>query len=676
MQGMIMNNRVLKILCVEDNPEDALLLERMLKQSSMLTELVCVARFEQARERLAEGDFEIILLDLSLPDAQGYETVTRMRSLAPHIPVVVLTGLMDESVGIRCVQAGAQDYLVKGKFDEGLLRRVLSYAVERQRAEHELVSHREHLQELVRERTAELAEARDVALESARLKAEFMSNMSHEIRTPMNAVIGMTELLMTTELTPTQRNYGKVVQSAGESLLRIINDILDFSKIESEKLALENETFNFPAAIDNIVKLLAHQANPKGITLLSEIQDAIPESLCGDVGRLQQVVVNLAGNAIKFTERGEVRIHVSTVKDMGLKIMLCFKISDTGIGLSEEGKRHLFQPFSQADSSITRKFGGTGLGLAISKKIVELMGGEMGVESTFGKGSTFWFTVPLAKGIMGLNKGSSISEKVVPASPTPVREGVRILVVDDNEFNRILAQEQLAKLGFQSEVAIHGMDALRALGSVEYPVVLMDCQMPELDGYQATREIRRREANGALHTTVIAMTANVLEKDRQKCLEAGMDDCLVKPVKMENLKTILDRWLPAPEVAPKTEPLPAAPVPGPASQNPVDLEVLKEATEGNAKAMERLTVTYFEQAAGHLQHLQAAIEKGATKEVESYAHSLAGSSVCFGAIGMVPLLRDIEHMAEDQQLETAPEVFDKVMQEFERVKNFMALNPR
>jgi CheY-like chemotaxis protein/HPt (histidine-containing phosphotransfer) domain-containing protein len=353
-------------------------------------------------------------------------------------------------------------------------------------------------------------------------------------------------------------------------------------------------------------------------------------------------------------------------------VVMEFRIMDTGIGLSAEDQEKLFQPFSQADSSVTRKFGGTGLGLAISKKLVELMSGRIGVESQLGQGSTFWFTIPFLK--KGKERGPALHPEA-PESPAFAQargeKNIRILVADDNEFNRILAQEQLLKLGYGVETVSNGAEALRVLASGDYPLVLMDCRMPELDGYQATTEIRKKETKSSSRTIVIAMTANVLQSEYKRGMAAGMDDYLTKPVKIGHLKNILDRWLPHSPEAVALSPAPFH-LSTYQTEKPVDLQVLLDATDGNDEALTRLTAAFCSQSEDLLKRLEQSIEQGSAKEIERVAHCLAGSSVCFGAHAMVIPLRRIEDASERRDLENIRALYEEALAAFHRVKDFMA----
>ena len=540
---------------------------------------------------------------------------------------------------------------------------------------------------------AELQRALEVAVESARLKSEFMANMSHEIRTPMNAIIGMTGLLQGLALDSKSHEYVEIIRKAGESLMQIINDILDFSKIEAGKFSLESVDVDMRNIVEEVVQMLAEKAQIKGLELACLVPHDLPNPLAGDPMRLHQVLTNLVGNAVKFTEKGEVVVSVSQEQVTDSHCVVRLEVKDTGIGIPFEAQQRLFQAFTQADGSMTRKFGGTGLGLAISKRLVELMGGDIGLTSEPGKGSTFWVRIPfkyrdggvanptapsinlkhrralivddnstnrqilnhqldswgiandsadngvqalkmlhdaqqkkmpydlaildmqmpemdglsltrmiradgtlrdlrilvlsslgrlldpetlramdihacLAKPVRQsdlydslISVFSQVPTRVVASAAAPERaaellrvpapadpKSFRLLLAEDNRVNQQVALFQLEKLGYVVDVVSNGREAVNALAKSPYHLILMDCQMPEMDGYQASLEIRRLEGDSR-HTTIIAVTANALEGDREKCLQAGMDDYISKPVKIEILKTVLERWLSAPRKA-------------------------------------------------------------------------------------------------------------------------------
>ncbi|TFC90334.1 PAS domain S-box protein [Cryobacterium sp. TMT3-29-2] len=708
-------------------------------------------------DHLRESEEAILAGIAAGGDARSYET-ERARNDGSIVPVALTVSPIRGEHGVRGIAAIGQD--ITG----------------RRAAEEELLA------------------AREAALETSRLKSEFLATMSHEIRTPMNGVVGLTALLLDTALDETQRKYAEGVNSAAEALLSLLNDILDFSKLEAGKVELDVTSFNPRLLVEEVAALLAEAAQSKDLELIAYCQPEVPAWLAGDAGRIRQILLNLISNAVKFTAAGEVAIQVTvTGRDAG-KAVVRFDVRDTGIGIAPGDHLRLFESFSQADASTTRRYGGTGLGLAICRRLTEAMGGEIGLTSALGEGSTFWFTIPLpvaeapaaapeppVPGVLaglrvlvvddnatnrlvlqsqltawglqpeavtdaaaaldrsraaaaaghpydiavldmcmpemdGLElaseltadpalqsikllmltstsqvtktdlveagirewltkpvRSSELYDRLMrlmatsaPAAPAPAptrpaRSAIpsrgRILVVEDNEVNQLVAREMVAKLGYDADVVADGVAAVSATAAHHYLAVLMDCHMPVMDGFEATRTIRARGDHPA-RLPIIAMTAGALDEDRERCLAAGMDDYLAKPVNMAALGETLARWVP--RTAPDEGTPPAV--------DPARLAILRDLGPADGQGLLPAATQAFQRGVpSSLAALHQAMKSGGGDALEQAAHKLKGAAANIGATGAVALCQELEYLGREADSQPDPELLARLETELARV---------
>lgn len=493
--------------------------------------------------------------------------------------------------------------------------------------------------------TENLTEAKNIAEEAAQSKADFLANMSHEIRTPMNAIIGMTYLIQKTDLSQKQKDYVEKIQASSQHLLGIINDILDFSKIESGKFEIEEIDFELSQVLDNLVTFIEEKCYLKGLKLIFDIDPNLPNSLIGDPLRIGQILINYASNAVKFTQEGQITIRIKNEKEVENNCVVRFEVEDTGIGMTQEQKNKLFQPFQQADTSTTRKFGGTGLGLAISKQLASLMNGEVGAETCLGKGSIFWFTSQLRKNISA-EKISTSQIKI--HSRNEIKDDLtvnmeeyceamgemHILLVEDNELNQQVAVELLENPGIIIDVAENGQIAIEKVNQNSYDMVLMDVQMPIIDGITATKEIRKNFKFEFL--PIIGMTANAMIQDREKCMQAGMNDYLSKPIDPAKLFYMIKKWIPDKKISRKeirelskyNFELVNFNIPG------LDFEVGLRRILGNKKSYINLIRKYALGQKNTFLQLEEMLTKGDWNEAIRLMHTLKGLSGTIGAIAI------------------------------------------
>jgi len=503
---------------IDDNPVNPRLLTSILRGADY--QVLTSGNAAETLRLIEKQVPDIILLDVMMPGMDGFSLCRKLKRDDKYvdIPIIFITSLSQQEDIVEGFNAGGNDYIVKPFNRQELLARVRNHL---------------HLYDMLKENKRLIALSED----ASRSKTEFLASMSHEIRTPLNSIIGMAEVLNDTKLTEEQRDFVRIFRTAGESLLAIINDILDLSKIEAGQTESENIDFHLPSLLSSVASILSVRATERNVDISITIHPDVTEGLRGDPTRLRQILINLVGNGVKFTENGSVKIFVE--KDSDMKLL--FSVKDTGIGIPADKQQLIFESFTQADSMTTRKYGGTGLGLTICQKLTRILGGEIGLSSAPGEGSTFFFTYPLNPALTNITPDN---EETEPATQCELLKDAHILLVDDNEDNQNLLCLYLRNTPFTLETAENGRDAVELFKKTHFDIVFMDLEMPVMDGYEATRQFRKWEKTEKLvPTPIVALTAHAFIRFKKKCMAAGCNDYLTKPVRRNTLIHCVSRHL-------------------------------------------------------------------------------------------------------------------------------------
>jgi len=805
------------VLLVEDSASEGRLITEELSDVPDCQFRICWVRtLKDALCTLKQTSPDAVVLDLGLPDSEGLDTLAAVRETGPELPIIVFTGYPSKGAALEAMRHGAQDYFTKDRAVGDALSRAIRYAIERMHSEGELLRAKESAEATGRELACTnnqlmmaVARANEIAVEAqmaSTAKSQFLASMSHEIRTPMNGLIGMTDLLLRTDLNTQQHDYADTVKRSADALLKITNDILDLSKIEAGRMSIEPLSFDLRVAVQEVAKMLAARAERQGIKLLVRIPPIAPCRLIGDAGRIRQILINLADNAIKFTAAGSVLLSLTFKGIRNGRAAFLFEVEDTGIGIPGDKLELIFERFAQADESTTRTFGGTGLGLAICKQLIELMDGEIGVRSTEGEGSTFWFTLelpldpdapttplPLADltGIRVLVVGGSDVQRNVlreqlhagdmasggcavgqealallrsgvatgePYDVLVVDDGVvgmterdladavsrdetltgtalvrvtamgergdavvarntgfgvyltrplrqllfvealaaaraaargdgapvlitrhsllesdavadrqeesrptgsatNVLLAEDSVVGQKVASRMLAGLNCRVDIAPNGLEAIAMYEDREYDIVLMDCRMPELDGLSAARRIRQIEQDDARHVPIVAMTAQTQDEARQECMDAGMDDLLPKPVRIDDLRATFERWAPErseqegviveDDTVPLRDEVAAT----------FAVEDVLERYGGDVELLKEIVETFLDDAPTQMEVLRKAFAEQDMATLHRVSHGLKGASATIGGEAFRAAAQDAETASRAEDLAQTREHF-------------------